>query len=93
MKKKNGVTKRTWDKKVRVFARESTSAWRDLEAFVKAHCGKKTEKARMAMMDELCPIVDKYVDINCKIRDWCHKNGVDIGEFICDVDNLGFDCM
>lgn len=90
--KKNGVTRKTWDKNVRRFAMESTSAWRDLEAFAKSHC-KRSEKARQAFLDELCPLVDKYVDINCKIRDWCHKNGVDIGEFICDVDNLGFDCM
>ena len=88
--KKNGVTKKTWDKNARKFARESSSAWFDLEGFVKKHC-KRSEKARQTMLDELCPIVDKYVDINCKIRDWCFKNGVDIGEFICDVDNLGFD--
>lgn len=92
MKTKNGVTKRTWDKNARRFAGESTSAWHDLEGFVKAHC-KRSEKARQAMMDELCPIVDRYIDINCRIRDWCHKNGVELDPFMCDVANLGFDCM
>lgn len=89
MKKKNGVTKKTLEKNVRKFARESSSAWFDLEGFVKKHC-KRSEKARQAMMDELCPIVDRYININCHIRDWCHKNGVELDQFICDVVNMGF---
>ena len=88
--KKTGVTKRTWDKNARRFAMESTTAWHDLEAFVKAHC-KRSEKARQTMLDEICPIVDRYIDINCRIRDWCYKNGVELDTFMCDVTNLGFD--
>ena len=35
--KKNGVTKRTWDKNAKRFAMERTASWRDLNAFVKSH--------------------------------------------------------
>ena len=87
--KKNGVTKQTREKNARRFAMESTSAWRDLNAFAKAHC-KRSKKAQDAFMDELCPIVDKYIEVNCKILTWCHKNGVDPRDFVCDVENLSF---
>ena len=64
--KKNGVTKRTWDKNARKFATESTAAWRDLNAFVKSHC-KGGEKKREAFLNALCPVIDKYINFNCAI--------------------------
>ena len=86
--KKTGVTKRTWNKNARKFAMESTASWRDLNAFVKSHC-KGGEKKRAAFLDELCPIIDRYIHFNCEILMWCHKNGVDPRDFVCDVVNLG----
>ena len=84
--KEGKVTRRTRNRAVRKFARECASAWESLESFVKAHC-KRSEKARQAMMDELCPIVDQYININCRMRDWCYKNGVELDTFVCDVCN------
>lgn len=86
--KKPGVTKRTWNKNAKKFATESTAAWRDLNAFVKSHC-KGSEKKREAFLDELSKIVDRYIEFNCAILTWCHKNGVNPQDFVCDVVNLG----
>ena len=88
--KKTGVTKRTWDKNARRFAMVSTSAWRDLNAFVNSHCKRKSEKVKEKFRDELCEVVDRYVNFNCEILTWCHKNGVNPQDFVCDVENLGF---
>lgn len=90
--KKNGVTKRTWDKNARRFAMESASAWRDLSAFVKSHC-RGGDKKREAFCDEMCGIVDRYIEFNCAILMWCHKNGVNPQDFVCDVENLGFEAL
>jgi hypothetical protein len=93
--KKNGVTKRTRDRNVRRFAKEGASAWKSLYDFVDVHCKRKSAKEREAFMDGLCDVVDKYVELNCAVLTWCHKNGVDPFDFIsdvfgCDVDNVSF---
>lgn len=85
--KKNRVTKRTLDKNARKFSDLSNAAWNDLCAFANSHC--RGEKKREAFLEELCVIVDKYIDLNCKIIMWCHKNGVDPMDFMCDVVNMG----
>ena len=91
--KKNGVTKRTWDRNARKFADVAGSAWRDLNAFVESNCKRRSEKEREAFCDNLCEIVDMYVEFNCAILTWCHKNGVDPRDFVCDVENLGFQTL
>jgi hypothetical protein len=88
MKNTKGVTKRTWNKKAKEFAKKSTSAWKDLNTFVQSKC--KPEEAEK-FRDELCDLVDKYVELNCDIHIWCRKNGVDTSDFMCDVNNLGYD--
>lgn len=88
--KNTGVTKRTWDKNARKFAMASTSAWRNFNAFVSEHCKRKSKKERDAFSDALSEVVDEYVKVNCEILTWCHKNGVNPQDFVCDVNNLGF---
>ena len=85
--KKTGVTKRTYDKNVRRFAKDCVDAWSDLNSFVESRC--RTSKARDDFRDRLCEIVDKYIDINYEMHTWCHRNGVDARDFVCDVVNLG----
>lgn len=89
--KKNGVTKRTRARNVRRFAKEIASAWKSLNDFVDSHCKLKSAKEREAFMDGLCDVADKYVELNCAILTWCHKNGVDPRDFMCDVDNVSFE--
>lgn len=86
--KKTGVTKRTRNRNIRRFADESVYAWKCLEKFADSHCKGKSEKGRF--VDELCDVVDRYIDLNCKILLWCHKNGVDPRDFVCDVENNSF---
>ena len=85
--KKTGVTKRTYDKNVRRFAKVRADAWDVLNSFVESRC--RTSKARNDFRDRLCEIVDKYIDFNCEMLTWCHRNGVDARDFVCDVVNLG----
>ncbi len=87
--KKAGVTGRTYSRNVKKFAVAANSAWRDLNAFVDSHCRLKSQKARDAFRDELCEVVDKYIEFNCAIASWCQRNGVDLCGFVCDVENCG----
>lgn len=89
--KKTGITRRTYSRNMKKFAAAANSAWRDLNAFVDSRCRPKRQKARDAFRDELCKVVDKYIEFNCAIVLWCQKNGVDLQDFICDVENCGFE--
>ena len=93
--KKNCVTKRTWDKNAKKFAKESAAAWRDLNKFVESRCMMKEGRELWCELfrNELCEIVDRYVELNCAIYTWCHKNGVDVSDFMCDVDNFGLESL
>lgn len=84
--KKNGVTKRTWNKNAKKFSAERNEAWRDLNAFVESHC-RGSEKKREKFLDSLCKVVDRYIALNNGMLMWCHKNGVDPQDFFCDVMN------
>jgi len=88
--KKTGVTKRTWDKNAKRFAMVSNANWQGIKAFVKLHC-KGGEKKREVFLDDLCPIIDRCVELNCAILMWCNKNGVDPRDFVCDVENIAFE--
>ena len=85
-KKKNpaGVTERTRAARVRKFAVGAADAWRGLNAFVRKRCSHEPEQA-MEAFDDLCNVVDRYVHLNCEILRWCHRNGVDPGDFVCEV--------
>lgn len=89
MKRKSGVTKRTWSKNATKFAASYSSAWKDLNAFVNSHCKRKSANEKEMFTDALYEIVDRYVNLNCEILTWCHKNGVNPEKFICDVINNG----
>lgn len=89
--KKTGVTKQTYSRNAKKFAAISNSAWHDLNAFVDSHCRPKNQKARGAFLDDLCKVVDKYIELNCAIILWCQKNDVDLQDFMCDVENCGFE--
>ena len=83
------VTKHTLTAKARKFATEFWTCWDELDKFVDSNTKGKDKRRKEAFRDSLCEIVDKYIDFNCKLRDWCHKNKVDLDEFICDVVNMG----
>ena len=89
MKRKSGVTKKTWSKNATKFATSCSSAWKDLNACVNSHCKRKSANEKEMFMDALCEIVDRYVNLNCEILRWCHKNGVNPNDFFCDVINHG----
>lgn len=86
-KKKHGVTPRTLRRNVRAFAVKSKALFDDMIKFVDAHCKSKSSAAKEKFLDELATIVDGYAEYNCQILTWCHKNGVDVHEFMCDVVN------
>lgn len=87
--KKSTVTKRTWNKNVNKFANGFRECWKDLDMFVASNTKGKTSKKRDAFRDRLCDLIDKYIMLNCDVRDWCHKNNVSREDFICDVLNSG----
>ena len=87
MQGKIGVTKRTRDRNVTKFAAAYLSAWKDLNAFVESNCAKKSQIGRETFRDKLCDVVDRYINLNYEIITWCHKNGVDPQDFVCDVMN------
>lgn len=89
--KKTGVTKQTYSRNVKKFAAISRDAWRGLNAFVDSHCKSKKPNARIEFLDDLCVAADKYVELNCAIMHWCQKNGVDLQDFLCDVENFRFE--
>lgn len=75
-------------KKALSFARKGADEWQVLQDFVHYHCKYKSKKMRERFEDEMCKIVDAYVHLNINILLWCFKNGVDAGNFGCDVTNL-----
>lgn len=82
--KKNGVSKRTYDRNVLRFAKESGDNWNELVKFVKKHSKKKE---RDAFADELTKLIDAYSELTSKILVWCSRNGVDAQDVFCDVMN------
>lgn len=84
-KKKDGVTPRTRKRNVRAFAVKGKSLFADVEKFVDAHCKLRSSAAKEKFLDEMCELIDKWTLYNSGIIDWCHKNGVDAQEFMCDV--------
>lgn len=90
-RRKNGVTKRTYDRNVKRFAKKCSMAWNGFERFVRNNC-KDPEKIEK-FSDEMSKVVDSFINANCEIYAWCNSRGVDVGDFICDVDNTNFACM
>lgn len=87
-RKTKGVTRRTYRANVIRFSDLSISAWKGLNAFVKSNC-KVGKRRQEEFMDALCDVVDRYVDLNCRILTWCHMCGIDPQIFVCDVMNRG----
>lgn len=84
-----GVSRRTYNKRAEDFAKRSTAAWKALTEFADKY-GPKGRGAKNRYMDELTAVVDEYINLNCAMRDWCQDRGVDMAEFFCDVENVGF---
>ena len=80
------VTKKTYNKNVRKYAKGYASAFDDLTKFVNDHC-KGGAKKRDEALDIVCSVVDRYINLNIGMREWCEKNGVGIADFACDVMN------
>ena len=80
-----GVSKRTYDSKVRKYANELKRAFRDLQDFV--HNCKGSAKKQEERLDAICEIVDRYTGLTEDICEWCFNSGVDLSEFSCDVMN------
>lgn len=87
MQGKIGVTKRTRDRNVTKFAASYASAWKELNAFVESNCDKKSKIGRETFRDKMCEVVDRYINLTCDTLTWCHNNGVDPRDFVCDVMN------
>lgn len=81
-----GVSKRTYDSKVRKYANEFKRAFRDLEDFVSTNC-KGNIKKRDKSLDAICEIVDRYTGLVQDVCEWCFNSGVDLSEFSCDIMN------
>ena len=89
MKKKNGVakgkvSKRTYNGRVKKYARGFNAAFHDLVRFVETNC-KGGKKKSDANLDIICEIVDRYINMNTEVQAWAYKNGIDHGEFTCDI--------
>ena len=87
--KKSTVTKRTWNKNVNKFANEFRELWKDIDMFVASNTKGKTTEKRDEFRDRLCDLIDKYINVNCKIKDWCFKNKVNHEDFVYDVISSG----
>ena len=81
-----GVSKRTYNSKVRKYADEFKRAFRDLQDFVSSNC-KGNAKKKEECLDAICEIVDRYTGLTEDVCEWCFNSGVDLSEFSCDVMN------
>lgn len=85
--RKNGVTKRTYTKRVKEFATGFSTAFDDLNRFVKDNCKGGADK-RDTALNTICKITDRYIHLNSEMRRWCDRNGVSFSDFVSDVVNL-----
>ena len=85
-KKGKGVSKRTYNSKVRKYASAYNKAFHDLTQFVETNC-KGDLKKRDVALDSLSEIVDRYINLNVEAQAWCYKRGVNHGEFVCEIMN------
>lgn len=89
-KKGKGVSKRTYNSKVIKFAKDFNKAFHDLQDFVSTNC-KGNAKNRDKSLDAISKIVDRYIELNDRLRVWCFKTGVDHFEILCEIMNRGFE--
>lgn len=83
-KTKQVVTKRTYDRNVRKYAKASGEALRSLMAFADKY---RPASGGDKYLDELSSLVDMYGRLNCEVLEWCYRSGVDVDRFSCDVNN------
>ena len=91
-KKGKGVSKRTYNSKVSKYAKDFNKAFDDLQDFVSTNC-KGNAKKRDKSLDAICEIIDRYIGLNDAVRVWCSKSGVDHSEFLCEIENKGFEML
>lgn len=87
MTTKKTITKRTYDRNVRKYAKAAGEAFRSLLAFADKY-GPPSGGAKF--MDELSRVVDTYSRINWDILEWCHRSGVNVGDFASDINNYKY---
>lgn len=83
-KTKRAVTKRTYDRNVRKYAKAAGEAFSSLIAFADKY---GPASGRDEYLDELRCLIDTYGRLNCDILEWCYRSGVDAERFACDVNN------
>lgn len=77
------------ERKKDAFAKKCAKAWRNTEKFVTRHC--KDESKRERYLSDLCRCIDAWIGVNVEMTHYCYKNGVDLNEFVCDVNNKNWD--
>ena len=85
MKEKKQITKETYSRNVRKFAKEGNEAFDAFESFCSTHC--KGKKKLREFTDELAELSDRFRGIDVRMCMWCQKNGINIPEFAEDVMN------
>jgi len=75
------ITKKTYGRNVKKFAKKAADNWKKLEAFAKK---LKLDDERF---DELCAIVDDYSAMNMAMLDYTFKNDIDMSDFFSDTFN------
>ena len=89
---KSKVSKRTYNGKVKKYAKVFNTAFKDLVRFVETKC-KGGKKKSDSNLDIICEIVDRYINLNSEAREWSYKNGIDHDEFTCDIMNTSFNAI
>lgn len=90
--KKNGMARNTYNTKVRKYASAFNKAFHDLTQFVETNC-KGNPKKRVVALDSLTEIVDRYINLNSEVQEWCHNRGVNHDDFVCDIENKSFETI
>ena len=82
------MTKRTYTRKTKLYAKESEELYYNLIKFAKAHCKKREMES---FLDELTQLIDSYINFNCKVYLWCNRYGVDVRNMFEDLNNAAFE--
>lgn len=83
--KKKTISKSTYKRQVRKYAKEYNHAFDKVEEFMDKYFKKNKKYA--AISDELSKVIDTYIDLNSSSFRWCIKNGVNPDKIISDVLN------
>ena len=85
--KRKCVSKRTWDAKVRKFAKIKDDCGKEFDKFVLDNTKGWSAKRRDAFTDNLCSVIDNFILLHTDMYMWCRRNNVNIDKFVPDVIN------